>query len=97
MKKILLSLAVMSLMSASAFAGILGKVSTVDVDNNGIIKVVIAKSSGGNTYSQPLVGTADAIKAMYAMILTAKSTSADVDVTLGTVDSITGWKKIILQ
>lgn len=77
MKKLLLAVAVASLMSVSAMATE-GTIGNVIVRSDGVVKVVLAKTTGGGT-TRLIGGEVDAQKAMLALVLTAKSTGATVD------------------
>lgn len=95
MKKLLLSIVAVGLMSTSLMA-IEGKVNYIKVKNDGSITVEILKADT-TVKENLLVGTADAVKAMLAMALTAKTTDSTVTVYSGTVDEGTGWKTLILN
>lgn len=95
MKKILLSTLLVGLMSTSLMA-IEGKINSIKVKNDGNIFVEILKVDTSVKENQ-LVGTADAVKAMLAMALTAKTSDATVQVYSGTVSEGTGWKTLILK
>ena len=82
MKKAFIVATLVSLITTSAFALVEGKINTVKVDSDGTIKISLLKADQTVTYEQQLDGTADAIKAMYAMALTAKSSNADVGMNL---------------
>ena len=75
MKKVMMSFWAMIIVSASAFA-VDGTVSEVNIRADGTIKVKVG------ALNQPLVGTADAIKAMYAAALTAKTSGSNVTVAV---------------
>lgn len=90
MKKILASLITMIVLSVNAFA-LTGTVTQVEVQSNGTIKVKV------DTYNKPLVGTPEAIKAMYAAALTAKTSGAQLTVAAGDHDGTAGWALVIIQ
>ena len=77
MNKMLLATLVAGLMSVSAMA-VEGTIGKVTVKSDGTIKIVLAKTAGGNI-AKVLGGTADSDKAMLAVALTAKSSGATVD------------------
>ena len=87
MKKILISVIAVSLMAVSAFAAE-GTISTVRIMEDGTILVKV-----GTVFKQLAGSTADANKAMYAAVLTAKSTGA----TVTAFQNDTGWKLIEIQ
>lgn len=95
MKKILFIAAAVSLISSSLLA-VDGKVNSVKMKSDGVaaMEIILADTS---VINKPLVGTADAIKAMFAMALTAKTGGYDVTVFSGTVPEGTGWKTMILK
>ena len=74
-----------------------GKISQVQITaaNLNVVKIIDGATSVEK--SQKLVGTAEAIKAMLAVILTAKASNADVTLTIGTADNGTGWNNVILK
>ena len=95
MKKMLYAVLAASLMSTSAMAATIGKVHTVAIDADGVVKVKIIKDDTTTTAALPLVG-ADK-KAMLAIILTAKTSSSYISATVGTPDTLRGWNGITLQ
>lgn len=84
MKKLFMSIIVIGVISTNAIA-IEGKVEWVLVKADGTITVKVS------TFPKQLVGTAEAIKAMYAAALTAKNSGATVSVGAGDYDSKRGW------
>ena len=96
MKKILLSVVAMAVMSVSAFA-LDGKIGTVNFAANGKVWVTIVPADASAEQTKELASSGDVKKAMTAAVLTAKSTNADVIVYQGTVDGITGWQSIQLK
>lgn len=90
MKKVMLGVLAVGMLATSGMAAyIQGKVIGV-ITYNGTTKVRITKDAGGDTI-RPLTGTADAVKAMTAIALTAKSTGNKVQMYVGTYNSVTGW------
>ena len=95
MKKILLAALAVGLMSTSAIA-VDGKITQIKVQSDNTIVVYLTDTS--NILSiQKLVGTPEAIKSMYAAVLTAKSTNADVGLSQGTADNGTGWANVFIK
>ena len=91
MKKVLIAVVTAGLMATSAMA-LDGSVTEVRIDADGDIYVKV------DTYNKPLVGTPEAIKAMYAAALTALSTSRPVTVASGTyLESAIGWSLFIAK
>lgn len=91
MKKMLLTLGVIAMIATSAF-GVEGKVTLVNINADGIIKVTVGDAS------RSLVGTPDAIKAMFAASLTAKTADFTVRGKTGTTSGGDyGWRVIELQ
>ncbi len=88
MKKILLAIIAIMVMSVSAFA-VPGKISQVRAASDGTVLVWILKTDGAE-YVKPLVGTPEAIKTMYATVLTAKVQQSDVDLFMNE----NGWYTI---
>ncbi|MEA2048159.1 MAG: hypothetical protein U9O64_06880 [Campylobacterota bacterium] len=81
----------MVVVSAHAFA-VEGAVTQVRVDASGAIYITVGTSF------KPLVGTADAIKSMYAAALTAKSTGDTVSAAAGSYDgSAIGWTRFVIK
>ncbi len=87
MKKLTMAFITMIALSVNASA-LSGTIDFVKLHADGTIEVKIA----GN--KKALVGTPDAIKAMYATILTAQSKNATVDAWGGEYDSASGWATI---
>ena len=96
MKKIFLTALAVSLLSVSAFA-IDGKIGKIKADAPGDrIIVGIVDASGAELEARVLEGTPDQIKTALALVLTAKSTNADV--TLATVGGRGGtWTNVIIK
>lgn len=96
MKKILIAAVAVGLITTSAMA-VDGKISQVQITaaNLNVVKIIDGTSSVEK--SQKLVGTPDAIKAMLAVVLTAKASNADVTLTTGAGDNGTGWNNVILK
>ncbi len=88
MKKVMMSLAAVAIMSVSAFGATVGK---ININANGTIQVQL------DTKMKSLVGTTEAIKAMYAAALTAKSTTTQVNSKAGTYNDDYGWIVIEIQ
>ena len=98
MKKMLIAGAVASLMSTGVFAGtISGTIDTITANAYGIVKIVIKKDDNTLSYSKTILGSADAKKAMTALAMTAKASSASVDVVTATYDGETGCTSIIMK
>lgn len=95
MKKFLLGITMTGLMVTSAMA-LDGKVSRVWIKGDDTINVYIIDSSD-NVIGKKLVGTADAIKAMYAAVLTGRSLNADMTLVSGTGDNGSGWAQVTLR
>ena len=74
-----------------------GTVNQITATSDGVIKVNFNKDAGGITTTFPIVGTADALKNMTAVLLTAKSSGAAVDYSGGDYLGTVGWKQIILK
>lgn len=87
MKKFIISLATVAMMSTSAMA-IDGPIDFVKLQADGTIEVKIA----GNKKS--LVGTPEAIQAMYATILTAQASGDNISAWGGDYNSASGWATI---
>lgn len=91
MKKMLKGIALVAFMVTGVMA-LDGQVTEVRVDADGDIYVKV------ETYNKPLVGTPEAIKAMYAAALTAQSTSKNVTVSSGSYNgSPIGWSLFIIK
>ena len=91
MKKILISAIAMSLMAVSAF-GTDGTVDSLKVENDGTVMLRLTKDTGGLTNIFPIVAASpDALKALIAVALTAKTTGAAISANYGTVDGVSGW------
>ena len=95
MKKILFTVIAAGLMSASAIAATIGKVDTIQVDAEGIVKMRILKEDSSTTKLLPLVGIDT--KTMTAMLLTAKSSNAQISASVSNIDGTQGWSLIIIQ
>lgn len=96
MKKMLVTLITLGLMSTSTFA-YTGKVGTIYTEADGTIKVSFIKEDQSVSGGWPLVGTVDAQKNMLALLLTAKTTEANVDYYINTVNGDKGWFRIDLK
>ena len=94
MKKLMMSLIVMAAISVNAYA-LTGTVTVVQALSDGTLKVKV--TDGTVTQLKLLVGTPDAVKAMYAAALTAKSTGSEVYAKPGTYDSVDGWVLFSVQ
>ena len=96
MKKLFLATLAVSLLSISAFA-VDGKVGMIRTDQpNDRIIVGIVDADGNELAAKVLQGNADQVKAALALVLTAKSTNADV--SFGTQGGTGGtWTNIILK
>ena len=90
MKKIMMNLTAMAMISTSAMA-IEGTIDAVRVTDAGAI-IVTVKNIDGVIRTKALGGTADAIKAALAVVLTAKSTTAQV-----VLDGDTTWESVLLK
>ncbi len=96
MKKLLFSAFLIGAMSSNLMA-IDGTVSSITAKDDGSIRVDVT-DAGSHVTSKALAGTTDAIKAMLAIALTAKTTNSDVTVYGGTAGNGTvGWKTIIIK
>ena len=84
----MISLIAMGTLSINAYA-LVGNVSEVQASADGTIKVKV--TDGTTTQIKQIVGTADAIKAMYAAALTAKTSTSTVYAQPGTYDTLDGW------
>ncbi len=78
MKRLLLAVVVVGLMSTGAMA-LDGTISKVIVKSDGVVKVVLEKTSGGPFARTIACDTMDADKAMLAVALTAQSTGATIE------------------
>jgi hypothetical protein len=85
MKKSIVALLAISVLSVSALAGVTGTIVDTKVEADGTIKVTI-----GNT-KKNLLGTADAKKAMYAGVLTALNSGKTVVGGTGSYEGTSGW------
>ena len=95
MKKLLIALAI-CFISTNVMA-LEGTIDSMLSNNTGVTKVRLANTAGGLTGTIPIIGTAEAQKAMIALALTAKSTGATVDLWYGTVDGSTGWYSVTIK
>lgn len=93
MKKFMMGLVIAGLMTTSAMAAV-GTLSAVRATANGTIYVKLQRSSDNVQVLNKLVGTADAIKAMMAVALTAKASASTVDLSFGTYDGVSGWASV---
>ena len=91
MKKILLAAIAVGMMSTSAMA-LVGTVEKIQIKSDGEVTIVLKKLDGTGNARHILAGTADANKAMLAAALTAKSTSATVEM----YNDATSWTNITL-
>ncbi len=96
MKKILITAIAVGLLSTSAMA-VDGKISQIQITAADLKVIKIIDGATSVEKSQKLVGTPEAIKAMLAVVLTAKASNADVTLTTGTGDNGTGWNNVILK
>lgn len=96
MKKMFLATLVVGLMSTSVMA-LDGTIGLIKAQANGAVVVGIIKTDLSPGPVGSLVGTDDAKKAMLAIALTAKSSTANVAMTWGNVDGVDGWKIITLK
>ena len=96
MKKILFVAAAVSVISSSLMATD-GTVNSIKVKSDGVVAMEIVNSADQSLINKPLVGTADAVKAMLAIALTAKTSNSNITVFSGTVPEGTGWKTIVIK
>jgi len=75
-------------------AGLVGKVGTIKVIEDGTVSLTVIRPDMTISGALPLVGTDT--KSMVAMLLTAKSTGADIEATVRTVNGVRGWGEISL-
>jgi len=92
MKKILLSAVVMAVMSTNLMATV-GTLTKVLADSQGNVYVTV-KQADDSLRTRPFLGTADAIKAMTAVALTAKTTGVVVDLNPANEGGVAGWSNI---
>ncbi len=99
MKKIITAVAVMGLMTVSAF-GLEGTIAKLKFDGQAdTIKFTLKKAAdGAETGFFPIVATtAETQKALVASVLTAKSTGASIDAYIRNINGVQGWAIIILK
>ncbi len=96
MKKMMIALITMGLMAVSAF-GTDGTVDRIQVMNDGTVKLRIKKADDSLTNILPIVASGDALKALTAVALTAKTTGAQVTADYGTVDGVSGWVNFTIK
>ena len=89
-----MSLIVMVAVSINAYA-ITGTVIQVQSLSDGTLKVKVTDGTG--VQLREIVGTPDAIKAMYAAALTAKTSGHEVYAKGGTYNGADGWILFSLQ
>lgn len=98
MKKIITAVAVIGLMTVSAF-GLEGTIAKLKFDGQAdAIKFTVKKLDGSETGFFPIVATtAETQKALVASVLTAKSTGASIDAYIRNINGVHGWAIIILK
>lgn len=96
MKKILLAVSIVSMISTSLMATD-GTIVSILSKFDGTVSVGIINDADGLTINKPIVGTPESVKSMLAIALTAKSTNSPVTVYSGTVTEGTGWKSITIK
>lgn len=97
MKKFLLTtLVIGGLFGTNVMAGTIGTVEVVKVNSIGTVKLSINKGSN-LTALKPIVGTAEAQKAMLAILLTAKASGKIINASTGDYNGVTGWSTIEIQ
>jgi len=97
MRKVLVSLMAVGLLSSSAMA-FMGKVTQIVAKSNGVILVQVTPTDSNLPVKKNgLVGTADAKKAMLAIALTAKSTDSIIITDGGSYNGKSGWKTVKIK
>jgi len=96
MKKMIMSLAAVAMLSTSVF-GFEGKIVDLFIEGDtGKLKFKIEHSTG-TTVALPIVAlNADTRKAMIAMVLTAKAQNTNIDARTKIINGHKGWGLIII-
>ncbi len=98
MKKVLISVAIASLMSTGVFASVItGTIDTITTSAYGNVKIVVKKADNTLSYSKTILGTDDAKKTMTALAMTAKASDKTVDVVTSEYDGQTGCTSITMK
>lgn len=93
MKKVLFAVLATGLMGTSLMAGgVNGKIKSIDARNTGVVRIIVL-ANDTNEYDRQIIGSEDAKKAMLAVALTAKASTADV--FLGQASG--GWTSVVIK
>ena len=94
MKKLLMAIIATGVMATNAFS-IVGTVTAVQTLSDGTMRVTV--DNGSITLRKDLLGTTEALKAMYATVLTAKTTGSPLFADEGIYETKSGWVLIEIR